>query len=207
MPFGVIIAAFLVGDFLYSRAFQMMVNVNNMQVMQIMANTTNTISEGEVLQLLNAHDPDTDEQHYFNVIKYKTAILFSASTKLGAIISNSKEKVFHALDAYGFNFGIAYQLIDDALDYSSDAETMGKNVGDDLTEGKPTLPLIYLLQRGTAVQIRLVREAIEQGTLDNLDAIQEAIYESDAIAYTKKIAQQYAEQAIQALKNITHIHL
>ena len=190
----------LVGDFLYSRAFQMMVNANNMQVMQVMADTTNTISEGEVLQLLNAHDPDTDEQRYFNVIKYKTAILFSASTKLGAIVGDSGEKIYQALDAYGFNFGIAYQLIDDALDYSSDAATMGKNVGDDLAEGKPTLPLIYLLQHGTEKQIHLVREAIEQGTLDHLDAIQTAIRESDAIAYTKKLAQQYAEQAIHALE-------
>ncbi len=190
----------LVGDFLYSRAFQMMVKVNNMQVMQVMADTTNTISEGEVLQLLNAHDPDTDEQRYFDVIKYKTAILFSASTKLAAIINNTEAKLYQALDAYGFNFGIAYQLIDDALDYSADTATMGKNVGDDLAEGKPTLPLIYLLQHGTDAQIQLVREAIRQGSLDHLDAIQQALSESKAIAYTRKLAQQYANKAIAALQ-------
>ena len=190
----------LVGDFLYSRAFQMMVSINHMQVMQIMADTTNTISEGEVLQLLNAHDADTDEQCYFDVVKYKTAILFAASTKLGAVINDSNKTIYNALDAFGLNFGIAYQLIDDALDYSSDTETMGKNVGDDLAEGKPTLPLIYLLQQGTPAQTDLVRNAIEQGSLETLDAIQQAIKESDAIAYTVKAAQQYAQQAIAALQ-------
>jgi len=190
----------LVGDFLYSRAFQMMVGINNMSVMQLMADTTNMISEGEVLQLLNAHDADTDEQRYFAVIKCKTAILFAASTKLGAIISDSEATMVNALENYGLNLGIAYQLIDDALDYASDAETMGKNVGDDLAEGKPTLPLIYLLQRGTSTQVELVRTAIQQGTLEHLADIQEAIHTSDAITYTMNTARQYADHAIAALQ-------
>ena len=190
----------LVGDFLYSRAFQMMVKLNNMQVMQIVANTTNTISEGEVLQLVNMHDAKTDEQRYFNVIKAKTAVLFATSSKLGALISNSHATLCQALYDYGFHFGIAYQLIDDILDYRANKKITGKNIGDDLAEGKPTLPLIYLLQHGNTAQKKIVQQAITKGTLEHLDEIQSAMDESGAIAYTLKIAQQYVERADAALK-------
>ena len=190
----------LVGDFLYSRAFQMMVQLDNMQVLQIIADTTNTISEGEVLQLLNTNDAATDEKRYFNVIKRKTAILFATSSKLGAVISNSDATLYKALNNYGLNFGVAYQLIDDILDYRSEAKNIGKNIGDDLAEGKPTLPLIYLLQYGSAEQGKIVRNAITHGKLKHLKEIQQAIDDSGAIAYTLKTAQQYADRANDALQ-------
>ena len=190
----------LVGDFLYSRAFQMMVSLNNMQIMQIIADTTNQISEGEVLQLLNAHNADTSEQHYLTIIKYKTAILFAACAKLGAIISNNDQMIHNALENYGLNLGMAFQLVDDVLDYSEDATTIGKNIGDDLAEGKPTLPLIRLLQQGTEAQKKLVRAAIKQGTRQHLNEIQQAIHQSGTIAYTIEKAQYYASQAINALQ-------
>ena len=185
----------LVGDFLYSRAFQMMVKLNNMEVMQILADTTNIISEGEVLQLLNAHDPETTEERYFKVIECKTAKLFAAATRLGGVAANQSPAITNALENYGLNLGIAYQLIDDVLDYTSDAETMGKNVGDDLAEGKPTLPLIHVIKTGSAEQVKLVQSAIKNGSLDQLAEIQSAIRDTHAIEYTAQQAHHYANLA------------
>ncbi len=190
----------LVGDFLYSRAFQMMVKLDNMQVLQIIANTTNIISEGEVLQLLNANDTETDEKRYFEVIKRKTAILFATSSKLGAVISKSDATIYQALQDFGLYFGIAYQLIDDILDYHSDAKSTGKNIGADLAGGKLTLPLIYLLRCGTAAQSKIVRNAIVHGKLKHLNEVQQALNDGGAITHTLKIAQQYADRANDALQ-------
>lgn len=190
----------LVGDFLYSRAFEMMVDINSMPVMALMAATTNKISEGEVLQLINAQDPETTEARYFEVIKNKTAILFAAGAKLGAIINDCDAPIQHSLYAYGFNLGIAYQLVDDILDYSGDKETMGKNVGDDLAEGKPTLPLLYLLQKGSKEQQQLVKDAIENVRTDKLADIQHAIESSGALEYCQQFAHHYANEAIQSLE-------
>lgn len=189
----------LVGDFLYSRAFEMMVEVNSMPVMALMAATTNKISEGEVLQLINAQDPETTEARYFEVIKYKTAILFAAGAKLGAIINQCDAPIQHSLYAYGLNLGIAYQLVDDILDYNGDATTMGKNVGDDLAEGKPTLPLLYILQKGSAEQQALVHAAIENASTDKLTEIQAAIVETGAIEYCQQYVHHYANEAINSL--------
>jgi octaprenyl-diphosphate synthase len=192
----------LVGDFLYSRAFQMMVALNNMEIMGVLADTTNIISEGEVLQLLNARDPETTEERYFKVIECKTGKLFAAATRLGAIIAHQSPPIKDALEKYGLYLGIAYQLIDDVMDYTSDANTMGKNVGDDLAEGKPTLPLIYILKHGTTEQKTFVRQAIETGTLDNLSAIQQALAETGAIDYTAQQAHHYANLAKEQLDNL-----
>jgi octaprenyl-diphosphate synthase len=190
----------LVGDFLYSRAFQMMVRVNNMAVMQLLADTTNKISEGEVLQLLNAKDPDTTEARYFAVIQCKTAILFAAGAKLGALISDVTTDTQEALYHYGMNLGIAYQLVDDLLDYQGDVATMGKNVGDDLAEGKPTLPLLYVMQHGDATQRALVQDAITHARTDKLAEIQQAIQQTGALDYTRQQAQHYANLAMADLK-------
>lgn len=192
----------LVGDFLYSRAFQMMVSVNNMAVMELLADTTNKISEGEVLQLLNAKDADTSEARYFKVIEGKTAILFAAGAKLGAIVAELSKVQQDAFYDYGMNLGIAYQLVDDLLDYQGDTDTMGKNVGDDLAEGKPTLPLIYVLQHGTQAQQALVKDAIENARTDKLAEIQAAITATGALDYTQQQAQQFANQAIADLANV-----
>ena len=192
----------LVGDFLYSRAFQMMVTIGMMDIMQVMADATNIISEGEVLQLLNAHDPDTTEQRYFDVINCKTAKLFEAACVIGAIVADQSSDIKTALMSYGLNLGIAYQLIDDVMDYSSDAQTMGKNVGDDLAEGKPTLPLIYIMQHGTSEQAELVRSAIREGNLNNLAAIQTAISETKALEYVRNQAYEYADRAKAALSPV-----
>ncbi|MFP5407581.1 MAG: polyprenyl synthetase family protein, partial [Gammaproteobacteria bacterium] len=156
-------ASVLVGDFLYSRAFQMMVEVDDMRVMRVLADATNTIAEGEVLQLINCNDPDTDEARYLQVIRYKTARLFEAAAQLGAILSGANETVEAAAAEYGRRLGTAFQLIDDVLDYSGVTADIGKNVGDDLREGKPTLPLIHVMTDGTVHERSLVRQAIEQG--------------------------------------------
>jgi octaprenyl-diphosphate synthase len=192
-------ASILVGDFLYSRAFQMMVSIGNMRLMEIMANTTNRIAEGEVLQLLNCNDPDTTEERYRDVIYNKTAKLFEAASCLGAVLTRSPAVQEQALAAYGIYLGTAFQLVDDVLDYSSSSETIGKNVGDDLAEGKPTLPLIYAMRRGSPEQRRLIRDAIEQGSREQLDEIIKAVESTGAIDYTKRLAQQEAERAIEAL--------
>src|SRR3954468_8955898 len=164
-------ASVLVGDFVYSRAFQMMVTVGNMRVMQILADATNVIAEGEVLQLLNMHDPDVTEERYLQVIRSKTAKLFEAAAQLGALIAGAPNNAVDAAAEYGRSLGTAFQLIDDVLDYSGNADDIGKNVGDDLREGKPTLPLIYLMQHGTPEQHQLVRVCIEHGAENHFDDI------------------------------------
>jgi len=192
-------ASVLVGDFLYSRAFQMMVGVNNMRVMEILSEATNTIAEGEVKQLLNVHNADLDEAGYLDVIRCKTAKLFESAAQLGAVLSGRSEEEQRAMAAYGRHLGIAFQLIDDALDYSASSDDLGKNIGDDLAEGKPTLPLIHVINHGTPEQAALVREALEQGGRDRIDEIKSAIESAGAIAYTSRSAQAEADKAIATL--------
>lgn len=192
----------LVGDFLYSRAFQMMVKLQSLRVMAILADTTNIISEGEVLQLMYAGDPDTNEERYFNVIRCKTAELFKAATELGAVAAGADDKTCVAMASYGLNLGMAYQINDDILDYTADAADMGKNVGDDLAEGKVTLPLIYAMQHGTAEQVKLIRDAISNKSAANLTAIQQIIHETKALDYCHTQAKQFALAAIAALKDL-----
>ncbi len=188
-------ASVLVGDFLYSRAFEMMVEVGSMRIMEIMAQTTNTIAEGEVMQLLNCHDPDTTEARYMDVIRCKTAKLFEAAARIGAVLGGQPPAVEEAMAAYGMHLGTAFQLIDDVLDYSADAAETGKNIGDDLAEGKPTLPLIYVLRKGSPEQIDVVRKAIEHGGRDDIEAVQKAIESVGGIAYTAQSARSAADQA------------
>ncbi len=195
-------AAVLVGDFLYSRSFEMMVELKSMRIMEILAHATNTIAEGEVLQLLNCHDADTTEERYLEVIHSKTAKLFEAATQLGAVICNRSDEEEQAMAAYGMHLGTAFQLIDDVLDYSATAEEMGKNVGDDLAEGKPTLPLIHAMRHGTAEEAKVIRDAIENGGLNNIDAVLDAIQSSDAITYTAQLAQKEADKAAAAITDI-----
>ncbi len=195
-------AAVLVGDFLYSRAFQMMVDVQRMRVMDILAHATNVIAEGEVLQLLNCNDPDTTEQRYLDVIHCKTAKLFEAAAQLGAILCDATPEQEQAMAKYGMHLGTAFQLVDDVLDYSASSETMGKNVGDDLAEGKPTLPLIRAMRQGTKAQSALIRKAIETGGRDNIAEVMAAIESTDAIEYTARKAREEADLAIAQLQNI-----
>lgn len=195
-------ASVLVGDFLYSRAFQMMVEVGQMKVMEILSEATNIIAEGEVLQLLNCHDPDTTEERYMEVIHSKTAKLFEAASQLGAVLADLPEEVERSMAAYGMHLGTAFQLIDDVLDYSASSEEMGKNVGDDLAEGKPTLPLIYAMQRGNEQQAEVVRKAIEQGGHDLIEPVLEAIEATGAIAYTESVARSEARKAMEYLEPI-----
>ncbi len=176
-------ASVLVGDFLYSRSFQMMVELDKMQIMQILANTTNQIAEGEVLQLMNCNDPDATEESYFKVINNKTAILFAAACQLGAILSD-REDLSQAMHQFGLHLGLAFQLMDDALDYIADSEELGKNVGDDLAEGKPTLPLIYAKQHTNPEGASLIKACIENGGIEQLAEIQNIIKETGAIEYT-----------------------
>ena len=192
-------ASVLVGDFLYSRSFQMMVEVGKMPVMDILAEATNVISEGEVQQLLNAHDPETTEERYMAVIHDKTAKLFEAACRLGAIISGATEEQVAAMTQFGRHIGAAFQLIDDSLDYSASSIQLGKNIGDDLAEGKPTLPLLYAMWHGNSEQKDIIHNAILNGGLENLKEIQKAITSTGAIQYTTKIAQREAQQAIQCL--------
>ena len=193
-------ASVLVGDFLYSRAFEMMVAVDKMRVMEILSHATNRIAEGEVLQLLNCNDPDTDEAKYREVILRKTATLFEAGAQLGAVLCNSSSEEETALAAYGLHLGIAFQIIDDALDYSSSGEDIGKNIGDDLAEGKPTLPVIRAMQTGTPEQQAALREAIEKGGREHIDVVMEAIESTDAIEYTSQAAKEEADKAKKALE-------
>jgi octaprenyl-diphosphate synthase len=197
-------ASVLVGDFLYSRSFQMMVELDSMRVMRILADTTNRIAEGEVLQLLNIHNPDTDEAAYLNVIERKTAVLFAAATRLGGVLANLPRDQEDALADYGLNLGFAFQIADDVLDYVSDAGTLGKNIGDDLAEGKATLPLIYAIERAPPQQAASLKRAIETGGLDSLDNIVAAIRDSGAIARARAIAQKYADAAKAALATLPH---
>jgi octaprenyl-diphosphate synthase len=193
-------ASVLVGDFLYSRSFEMMVDVENMRVMDILSHATNRIAEGEVLQLLNCHDPDTDEKKYLEVILRKTATLFEAGAQLGAVLCNSSPKEEQALADYGRHLGIAFQIIDDALDYSESSEEIGKNIGDDLAEGKPTLPLIRAMEVGTPEQRESLRNVIEKGGREQIDIVKEAIASTDAIEYTFKAAEAEAAKAKEALE-------
>ncbi|WP_426662426.1 polyprenyl synthetase family protein [Rhodanobacter aciditrophus] len=192
-------ASVLVGDFLYSRSFQLMVELDDMRVMRILADTTNTIAEGEVLQLLNIGNADVDEAAYLAVIERKTAVLFAAATELGGLLGGLPEEQVSALRRYGMELGYAFQIADDLLDYTSDADTLGKNIGDDLAEGKPTLPLIYALQNATPEQAASLRHAIEHGGLDSLDRIVAAIRDSGALERTRERAQAHAAAAHEAL--------
>ena len=197
-------AAVLVGDFVYSRSFQMMVGVENMRVLRVLADATNVIAEGEVLQLMNTRNADLDEQGYLQVIRYKTAKLFEAATRLGAILGEASDALEDGMAAYGAHLGTAFQLIDDVLDYSGDDSVIGKNVGDDLAEGKTTLPLIYAMKRGTPEQVRVVRGAIEGGGLNDLNAVLGAISESGALEYARQQARAESATACAALDVLPH---
>jgi len=197
-------ASVLVGDFLYSRAFQMMVEPQNMRIMEILSDATNTIAEGEVMQLLNCNDADTTEERYLYVIRSKTAKLFEAATQLGAIIAKRDKEQEQALANYGMHLGTAFQLIDDVLDYTATADEMGKNIGDDLAEGKPTLPLIHAMRTGTAEESAIVRKAIENGGRDNIDEVVATIHKTKAIDYTATCAKEEASLAKLALKPLPH---
>ena len=193
-------ASVLVGDFLYSRSFEMMVEVDDMRVMNILSTATNKIAEGEVLQLLNCHDPDVDEARYREVILRKTATLFEAGTRLAGVVTDADQTIDDALAAYGRHLGTAFQMIDDALDYGSSGVDIGKNIGDDLAEGKPTLPLIRAMQVGTPEVNALIREVIEEGGVDRVDEVIKAIQSTDAIEYTANLAREEARLAKEALE-------
>lgn len=195
-------ASVLVGDFVYSRAFQMMVNVDDMRVLQVLADATNVIAEGEVLQLMNCRNADIDEASYLQVIRYKTAKLFEAAGRLGALLAGAPPAVEAAMAAYGSHLGTAFQLIDDVLDYSGEAGVIGKNVGDDLAEGKPTLPLIRVIQHGSPEEAALVRGALASGGLGDLDRVLAAIHRSGALDYTRRQAEAEASAAAAALDSI-----
>jgi octaprenyl-diphosphate synthase len=195
-------ASVLVGDFLHSRSFQMMVRLDNMRVMQILSDATNVLAEGEVLQLLNMHDPDTSQERYLQVIGSKTAKLFEAAAELGALIAGANDDQIDAAGEYGRSLGTAFQLIDDVLDYAGDAAEIGKNVGDDLREGKPTLPLIYLMENGTPEQRELVRTCIEQGDEQHFDAVLAAVTSSGALDFTRRQAEVAAERAADAIADL-----
>lgn len=192
-------ASVLVGDFLYSRAFEMMVETDCMEVMRILASTTNAIAEGEVLQLLNAHSPDTSEQAYFDTIHRKTAKLFEAAAWLGGVVGGKDAKTCKALADYGVYLGTAFQLVDDVMDYMSSSQEMGKDAGDDLAEGKPTLPLIHAMRNGTAEQKQIVRSAIEQGERNQIQEILDIVHQTGALDYTLEQARRQTDMAIQAI--------
>jgi octaprenyl-diphosphate synthase len=192
-------ASVLVGDYLYSSAFEMMVRTNNMRVMGLLSKTTTAIAEGEVLQLLNCNNPETTEAKYLEVIARKTAILFSAATQLAAIISDSTIEIETALAQYGQHLGIAFQLIDDALDYKASSEELGKNLGDDLAEGKPTLPLIYAIQNGTPEEATIIIDAIKTGNRDVFNEVYAVVKRTQAITYTEQRADEEAQKAIDSL--------
>lgn len=193
----------LVGDFLYSRAFQMLVAIDSMAIMRIMADTTNIISEGEVQQLINAGNPDTSEAAYLEVIRKKTAQLFEAAAQTGAILAGAPPTQQDAARHFGYHLGMAFQLVDDVLDYSGQSNELGKNIGDDLAEGKPTLPLIHAMQQGTAEQTAMIRSAIEKGTLEQLEPISDAIHSTGALDYTLACAAQHTKQARAHLAHFT----
>lgn len=192
-------ASVLVGDFLYSRAFQLIVKLKDLSILNIFSNATNIIAEGEVLQLLNCHNPDTKEAAYFEVIERKTAKLFEVAAESGSVLGTQEPRANACMKQYGRHLGIAYQLIDDALDYSSSSELTGKNIGNDLTEGKPTLPLIYALRQSNENEANIIRQAIQKGSIDSLDAILEIIESTRAIEYTASLAKTYAKKAIEFL--------
>lgn len=195
-------ASVLVGDFLYSRSFQMMVSLDNMRVMRILSDATNVIAEGEVLQLLNMHDPDVTHESYLKVIRSKTAKLFEAAAELGALVGGASDEQIAAAGEYGRSLGTAFQLIDDVLDYAGDATEIGKNLGDDLREGKPTLPLIWLMENGSEQQRQLVRSCIEHGDEEQFEAVLAAVTSSGALAYTRQQAEQAAKRAAEAIAGL-----
>ena len=192
-------ASVLVGDFLYSRSFEMMVTVGEMPIMDVLSHATNRIAEGEVLQLLNCNDPETDERRYREVIQRKTATLFEAGARLGAIISDSPTDIENAIATYGLHLGMAFQMIDDALDYGSSGADIGKNIGDDLAEGKPTLPLIRAIEQSDPATQKMLRDVIENGGTERIDEVLAAIESTDAIAYTARLATEEVDKAKQAL--------
>jgi len=193
-------ASVLVGDFLYSRSFQIMVELGDLRILEVLADATNTIAEGEVLQLMNCNNPDLSEDDYMEVIYRKTAKLFEAGTRIGGILGKVDDSIECALMLYGRHLGQAFQLVDDALDYDATTEELGKNIGDDLAEGKPTLPLIYAMKHGSAAEKHMIREAIETGGTQNLTSIQLAIETSGGLRYTAQRAQQETQLAAQALE-------
>ncbi|EAQ31574.1 octaprenyl diphosphate synthase [Idiomarina baltica] len=193
-------ASVLVGDFLYTRAFQMMVQLDSMTILSILADATNVIAEGEVLQLMNCNDPDTTEARYFDVIYGKTAKLFEAATQLAGVLTEQDSTVTEQLADYGRYLGTAFQLVDDLMDYTSDSQTMGKNAGDDLAEGKPTLPLLYAMWHGDEAARKLIREAIEQGDgREHLETVLAAMHATGALEYTRQKALEVAQQARESL--------
>ena len=194
--------AVLSGDFLYSRSFQLMVEADRMPIMQVMADTTNAIAEGEVLQLMNCNDPDVTEARYLRVIELKTARLFRAACTVGAIAANVPEALQAQLAEFGHAFGMTYQLIDDLLDYTGDPEVSGKNLGGDLAEGKPTLPLLHAMRHGTPTQAALIRDAIANGRIETIDEVLAAVEATGAIPYTRALADRYSESAITALDGV-----
>jgi octaprenyl-diphosphate synthase len=191
----------LVGDFIYSRAFQILVTLGSMKIMEIIADTTNRIAEGEVLQLISKNNPNPTEQNYMQVIQNKTAILFQAAGQCGAILSNASDEEELALTRFGMHMGTAFQLIDDVLDYAGDSESLGKNIGDDLAEGKPTLPLIYALEHGSAEQAELIRQALadEQLQDEKLNKVIKIVQECGALDYARKLAKSESDQALACL--------
>jgi len=197
-------ASVLVGDFLYSRAFQMLVEVGSMAVMEVISEATNIVAEGEVLQLMNVGDADTDEQSYLRVVRYKTAKLFEAAARVGAILGNASKSDERALADYGMHLGTAFQIIDDVLDYSGEAAETGKNVGDDLAEGKPTLPLIYALRNGDEAERATIRHAIENGSIDNMQEVIAAITATGAVDYARQAANREAETAMASINGLTN---
>jgi octaprenyl-diphosphate synthase len=195
-------ASVLVGDFIYSRAFQMMVKINHMKVMEVLANTTNTIAEGEVLQLLNIHNASIKDEDYLKVVYYKTAKLFESAAELGAIIGGAHDNDIKALAQFGKHMGIAFQLIDDVLDLSGNPEEIGKNLGDDLAEGKPTLPLLYALKKGSDDQKNIIRAAIENGGLTELESVLKAVKDTKALEYVKQLAKEEIEKGEKLIQHI-----
>jgi octaprenyl-diphosphate synthase len=195
-------ASVLVGDFLYSRAFQMMVKLQNIRVMEILSEATNIIAEGEVLQLLNIHNADISEQDYLKVINFKTAKLFEAAARLGAVMGQANIQDENALAEYGMRLGTAFQLIDDVLDLSGDVGQIGKNLGDDLSEGKPTLPLLIAMHRGNASEAATIRKAIQQGGLDELPAVLAAVKATDALNYVRELATNEARLGVEAIAHL-----
>ena len=195
-------ASVLVGDFLYSRAFQMMVSVNRMRVLDVLADATNVIAEGEVLQLLNMHNPDVAVEQYLRVIRFKTAKLFEASARLGAVLAEAEPAIESACAEYGRALGTAFQLVDDLLDYEGHTEALGKNVGDDLREGKPTLPLLIAMERSEPADRQLIRHAIEHGEVERLNDIVHIVRSTGAIDATREAARAEADRARDCLSNL-----
>lgn len=189
----------LVGDFLYSRAFQLMVDIGDMAIMRILADTTNTVSEGEVQQLVNARNPDVGEEAYFQVIHKKTAILFAAAAETAAVLAGAAPDLQRALHLFGYHIGMAFQLVDDLLDYSGDSESLGKNVGDDLSEGKPTLPLIVAMQKAPAADAALIAHALREGSAEHLETIVKIVRDNGGLDHTRESARHHANKAKQQL--------